>query len=76
MKSVPCSYGDMGKYVITNLPSSYLLELEYRNRFYRINDKDIFETSNIGDTVMIRLIEKFDKYENLLSYKLESINLN
>lgn len=72
-KGMPCNYSDRNKYFISNLPNSYLLELEYKDKSYRINDKNIFETVNIGDNVMIRLIEKFDKYENLLSYKLENM---
>ncbi|WP_042272631.1 hypothetical protein [Faecalimicrobium dakarense] len=73
IKGMPCNYAHRNKYFISNLPNSYLLELEYKNRPYKINDKDIFDTVNIGDTIMIRLIEKLDKYENLLSYRLESI---
>ncbi|MGX4599145.1 hypothetical protein [Faecalimicrobium sp. JNUCC 81] len=73
VKGMPCNYSDRNKYFISNLPNSYLLELEYKDKSYRINDKNIFETVNIGDNVMIRLIEKFDKYENLLSYKLENM---
>ncbi|MBO3443923.1 hypothetical protein [Clostridium sp. CCUG 7971] len=73
LKGMPCNYSDRNKYFISNLPNSYLLELEYKDKSYRINDKNIFETVNIGDNVMIRLIEKFDKYENLLSYKLENM---
>lgn len=73
IKGVPCNYAYRNKYFISTLPNSYLLELEYKDKPYKINDKDIFDTVNIGDTIMIRLIEKLDKYENLLSYRLENI---
>lgn len=62
-----------GYKVPSALPDAYFIELEYRGRAYRINDKDIFETANVGDSIIIRLIEKLDKYENLISYKLEGI---
>ena len=63
-----------GTKVSATMPDSYIMKLKYKETDYKINDKDIFESYEVGEYVYLKLIEKLDKEQNIISYKLANIN--
>ncbi len=62
-----------GNRVPSKYPDSYIIELKYENLLHKINDKEMFNNLYIGCKLEFELVEKLDKYENILSYKLNCI---
>lgn len=56
------------------LPDSYIIDcIDNDNRKYTINDKDIFELHDINDIIQIKLIEKLDKDNNVISRRVSKL---
>lgn len=54
-----------------NLPDSYIIDcIDNDNRKYTINDKDIFQLYDINDIIQIKLIEKLDKNNQVISRRV------
>lgn len=62
-----------GKYLMPTRVDSYLVEFHYKDIDHTINSKDIFKEFDIGNIIKIKLIEKIDKNNLVISYKF--INL-
>ena len=52
------------------LPNTYTIELEYEVSNYKINDKEIFNSYEIGQFIRLKLIECSDKDKNIIKYDL------
>lgn len=52
------------------LPNTYTIELEYEGSNYKINDKEIFNSYEIGQFIRLKLIECSDKDKNIIKYDL------
>ena len=48
------------------LPNTYTIELEYEGSNYKINDKEIFNSYEIGQFIRLKLIECSDKDKNII----------
>ena len=55
------------------LPNTYTIELEYEGRNYEINDKEIFNSYEIGQSVNLKLVESLDKDKNIIKSDLFKI---
>ena len=55
------------------LPNTYTIELEYEGSNYEINDKEIFNSYEIGQSVNLKLVESLDKDKNIIKSDLFKI---
>ena len=52
------------------LPNTYTIELEYEGSNYEINDKEIFNSYEIGQFIKLKLVENLDENKELINYEL------
>ena len=52
------------------LPDTYMIELEYKGSKYEINDKEIFNSYNVGQIIKLKLVESLDENKNIIMYDL------
>lgn len=52
------------------LPSTYIVELEYEGNKYEINDKEIFNSYEVGQSIKLKLVKKIDENKNIIKYDL------
>ena len=48
------------------LPNTYTIELEYEGSNYEINDKEIFNSYEIGQFINLKLVKNLDKDKNII----------
>lgn len=65
-----------GNRIPSKYPNSYILTLKYKGGYYKINDYELFDKFNIGDTIKLKLIKYLDKEGKTIFYKLEKTNLD
>ena len=56
------------------LPNTYTIELEYEGSNYEINDKDIFNSYEIGQFINLKLVKSLDKDKNIIKSDLFKIS--
>ena len=56
------------------LPNTYTIELEYEGSNYKINDKEIFNSYEIGQFINLKLVKSLDKDKNIIKYDLFKIS--
>ena len=56
------------------LPDTYMIELEYKGSKYEINDKEIFNSYEIGQFINIKLVNSLDKDKNIIKSDLFKIS--
>ncbi|UPA31798.1 hypothetical protein L0P85_06585 [Terrisporobacter glycolicus] len=54
----------------SKLPSTYIVELEYEGNKYEINDKEIFNSYEIGRFIKLKLVKRLDENKNIIEYEL------
>ncbi|WP_296648543.1 hypothetical protein [Romboutsia sp. 13368] len=54
----------------TKLPDTYIIELEYEKSKYEINDKEIFNSYEVGHLIKLKLVKGLDKNKNIIRYDL------
>lgn len=59
-----------GDRVPSKLPSTYVVELQYEGNNYEINDKEIFESYEIGQYIKLKLVKNLDQNRNIIKYDL------
>lgn len=59
-----------GAILPSKLPDTYMVELEYKGNKYVIDDKEIFNSYNVGQIIKLKLIENLDKNKNIIMYDL------
>lgn len=59
-----------GDRVPSKLPSTYIVELEYEGNKYEINDKEIFNSYEIGQFIKLKLVKNLDQNRNIIKYEL------
>ena len=59
-----------GAILPSKLPDTYMVELEYTGNKYVIDDKEIFNSYNVGQIIKLKLIENLDKNKNIIMYDL------
>ena len=52
------------------LPNTYTIELEYEGSNYEINDKEIFNSYEIGQFINLNLVKNLDKDKNIIKSDL------
>ena len=69
MKIVNKSYskGNLFQY---KMPDTYIVELEYEDYKYEINDEEIFNSFEIGQYVELKLVKNLDENRNLITYDI------
>ena len=55
------------------LPNTYTIELEYEGSNYKINDKEIFNSYEIGQFINLKLVKNLDKDKNIIKSDLFKI---
>lgn len=56
------------------LPNTYTIELEYKGSNYEINDKEIFNSYEIGQFINLKLVKSLDKDKNIIKSDLFKIS--
>jgi hypothetical protein len=56
------------------LPNTYTIELEYEGSNYEINDKEIFNSYEIGQFIHLKLVKSLDKDKNIIKSDLFKIS--
>ena len=56
------------------LPSTYTIDLEYVGSIYEINDKEIFNSYEIGQFINLKLVKNLDKDKNIIKSDLFKIS--
>ena len=56
------------------LPNTYTIELEYEGSNYEINDKEIFNSYEIGQFINLKLVMNVDKDKNIIKSDLFKIS--
>ena len=56
------------------LPNTYTIELEYEGSNYEINDKEIFNSYEIGQFTNLKLVKNLDKDKNIIKSDLFKIS--
>ena len=56
------------------LPNTYTIELEYEGNNYEINDKEIFNSYEIGQFINLKLVKSLDKDKNIIKSDLFKIS--
>ena len=56
------------------LPNTYTIELEYEGSNYEINDKEIFNSYEIGQFINLKLDKNLDKDKNIIKSDLFKIS--
>ena len=56
------------------LPNTYTIELEYEGSNYKINDKEIFNSYEIGQFINLKLVKNLDKDKNIIKSDLFKIS--
>ena len=56
------------------LPNTYTIELEYEGSNYEINDKEIFNSYEIGQFINLKLVMNLDKDKNIIKSDLFKIS--
>ena len=56
------------------LPNTYIIELEYKGINYEINDKEIFNSYEIGQFIKLKLVKSLDKDKNIIKSDLLKIS--
>ena len=56
------------------LPNTYTIELEYEGSNYEINDKEIFNSYEIGQFINLKLVKSLDKDKNIIKSDLFKIS--
>ncbi|MDU7535799.1 MAG: hypothetical protein E7K67_02260 [Peptostreptococcaceae bacterium] len=56
------------------LPNTYTIELEYEGSNYEINDKEIFNSYEIGQFINLKLVKNLDKDKNIIKSDLFKIS--
>lgn len=54
----------------SKLPGTYIVELEYEGNKYEINDKEIFNSYEIGKFIKLKLVKRLDENKNIIKYDL------
>ena len=55
------------------LPNTYIIELEYKGINYEINDKEIFNSYELGQFITLKLVKSLDKDKNIIKSDLLKI---
>lgn len=63
-----------GSKLLSRLPDTYIIELEYKGSKYEINDKEIFNSYDVGQSIKLKLVESLDENKNIITYNLFKIN--
>ena len=56
------------------LPNTYIIELEYEGSNYEINDKEIFNSYEVGQFINLKLVKSLDKDKNIIKSDLLKIS--
>ena len=56
------------------LPNTYTIELQYEGSNYEINDKEIFNSYEIGQFINLKLVKSLDKDKNIIKSDLFKIS--
>ena len=56
------------------LPNKFTIELEYEGSNYEINDKEIFNSYEIGQFINLKLVKNLDKDKNIIKSDLFKIS--
>ena len=56
------------------LPNTYTIELEYEGSNYEINDKEIFNSYEIGQFINLKIVKNLDKDKNIIKSDLFKIS--
>ena len=56
------------------LPNTYIIELEYEGSNYEINDKEIFNSYELGQFINLKLVKSLDKDKNIIKSDLLKIS--
>ena len=56
------------------LPNTYIIELEYQGINYEINDKEIFNSYEIGQFIKLKLVKSLDKDKNIIKSDILKIS--
>ena len=56
------------------LQNTYTIELEYEGSNYEINDKEIFNSYEIGQFINLKLVKNLDKDKNIIKSDLFKIS--
>ena len=56
------------------LPNTYTIELEYEGSNYEINDKEIFNSYEVGQFINLKLVKSLDKDKNIIKSDLFKIS--
>lgn len=62
-----------GSKIPGRLPATYIVQLEYEDNSYEINDKEIFDSYDIGQTIKLKLVKNLDENRNVINYDLLKI---
>lgn len=52
------------------MPDTYIVELEYEDYNYEINDEGIFNSFEIGQYIELKLVKNLDENRNLITYDI------
>ena len=63
-----------GDIIPSKLPATYTVKLEYEGNEYEINDKEIFDSFDVGQTINLKLVRNLDENKNLITYELFKIS--
>ena len=59
-----------GNTLPSKLPDTYIIELEYKESKYEINDKEIFNSCEVGQFIKLKLVKSLDENKVLIKYNL------
>lgn len=62
-----------GNRIPSKYPDTYIIKLKYDDSYYEINDEELFNFYNIGESIKLKLITNLDKDKNMVSYEIYSI---
>lgn len=60
-----------GNILPSKYPNSYFIELKYKDSYYKINDYELYNNSNIGDTISLQLINNIDKNGKIINSSIK-----
>ena len=69
---VECKLKKIGGNILSSkYPNSYFIDLKYKDSYYKINDYELYNNSNIGDTISLQLINNIDKNGKIINSSIK-----
>lgn len=70
---LPMSTTVSGKFAYPRYPDTCMIFCSDENRDYSFDDKDTFDNYDVGDVISIKIVERIDKNDCVISYRIVDI---